>query len=154
MGAMILLNGELLGNATDQFLRYEFSVGRLLRPAAELNELRVVFGAELGINCEGRWTRSNEIDWAPNMPTKDRFVGRSTFGFGIWKSVYLLPVPARTAAITQLVPHTFYAGGHPTTMLRDANHSGFVVNVTVRLWAPGIPCWGILICRCVRVAMS
>ena len=42
------------------------------------------------------------------------------FGFGIWKSVYLVPLPAGTAAFSQLVVHPVYAGGHPTTMLTDA----------------------------------
>ena len=133
MGAMISLNGKFLGNATDQFLRYIFPVGPLLKPAGEANELSVTFGAELGIDCEGRWTRSNQIDWAPRMPTSDPFQKRSTFGFGIWKSVYLLPV--QTAAITQLICHTYYAGGHPTSILGDADHKGFEVNVTAELWA-------------------
>ena len=87
MGAMITLNGHKLGNVSDQFLRYTFPVGPLLRPAGQPNELSVVFGAELGIDCQGRWTRSNQIDWAPRMPTSDPFTKRSTFGFGIWKSV-------------------------------------------------------------------
>ena len=33
-------------------------------------------------------------------------------GFGIWKSVYVVEVPVQSVAITQFVPHTFYAGGH------------------------------------------
>ena len=60
MGAMIALNGHQLGNASDQFLRYTFPVGPLLKPAGQPNELSVVFGAELGIDCQGRWTRSNQ----------------------------------------------------------------------------------------------
>ena len=84
----------------------------------------------------GRFTFSTAIDWSPQMLTTDR-QGRATFGFGIWKSVYLLPLPAATGVgITQVVPHTFYAGGHPTTLLSDANHAGFDVNVTVDLFAP------------------
>ena len=136
MGAMISLNGQPLGNASDQFLRYDFPVGPLLKPTGQQNELVVVFGAELGIDCQGRWTRSNQIDWAPRMPTTDSFTKRSTFGFGIWKSVYVLPVPKGSAAITQLISHTFYAGGHPTSMLTDDSHKGFNVNVTVELWGP------------------
>ena len=134
MGAMISLNGRALGNASDQFLRYTFPVGALLKPAGQPNELTVVFGAELGIDCQGRWTRSNEIDWAPRMPTTDPFTKRSTFGFGIWKSVYVIPVANGSAAITHVISHTFYAGGHPTTMLSDDSHKGFVVNVTTELW--------------------
>jgi beta-galactosidase/beta-glucuronidase len=76
------------------------------------------------------------------MLTKDmhaqpvgKVVNRSTFGFGIWKSVYLLPMPAPSApVITQLVSHTFYAGGHPTTMLTDSDHKGFRLEATVELF--------------------
>ena len=35
----------------------------------------------------------------------------------------------------QLISHTFYAGGHPTTMLTDSSHKGFDINVTAELWA-------------------
>ena len=52
---------------------------------------------------------------------------RTTFGFGIWKSVYVLPVAEGSAAIAQLVPHTFYAGGHPIVRLEDGAHKGFDV---------------------------
>jgi beta-mannosidase len=137
MGAMIKLNGHPLGNATDQFLRYVFEVGPMLKPAGAQNILTVVFGADHRLNCAGRWTRSNQIDWAPVMSTTEKCAPspgpkhhavRDTFGFGIWKSVYLLPVPS--AAITQLISHTYYAGGHPTSILSDSNHSGFDVNVT------------------------
>jgi beta-galactosidase/beta-glucuronidase len=56
---------------------------------------------------------------------------RDTFGFGIWKSVYLVPVAS--VAIAQLVSHTYYAGGHPTSILSDTSHRGFDVNVTAEL---------------------
>lgn len=89
----------------------------------------------LGIDCEGRYTHSNQIDWAPVMPTVDHIspfkpnlIGpRSTFGFGISKSVYLVPLQYKAAAIVSLVPHTFYAGGHPTQALTDETHAGFEV---------------------------
>ena len=66
MGAMIALNGHLLGNATDQFLRYVFEVGPLLKPAGAENVLTVAFGADENLNCDGRWTRSNQIDVRPS----------------------------------------------------------------------------------------
>ena len=100
---------------------------QLLVTDGTLNELAVTFGAELQIDCGGRFTLSSQIDWAPRMVTNDSFTGRSTFGFAIWRSVYLLPVP--DAAITQLIPHTFYAGGHPIALLEDENHAGFRVVV-------------------------
>jgi hypothetical protein len=89
MGAMIALNGQPLGNATDQFLRHIFPVGSLLKKTGN-NTLTVTFGDELRIDCGGRYTYSSEIDWAPTMLTKDmhakpvgKVVNRSTFGFGI-----------------------------------------------------------------------
>lgn len=72
-----------------------------------------------------RYTHSANIDWAPRMTTVDP-AGKAKkqpewhfFGFGIWKSVYLVPLPAGSAAFSQLVVHPAYAGGHPTTMLTD-----------------------------------
>ena len=151
MGATLELNGErlttttepLLGNVTgaaDQFLRYTFPVARLLHAAGgPANVLTATFGVAQNDNpgtSNGRFTFSTSIDWSPQMLTTDR-EGRATFGFGLWKSVYLLPVPGpRGVAITQVVPHTFYAGGHPTTMLTDADHAGFDVNVTIDIFAP------------------
>ena len=108
-----------LGNvsgATDQFLRYAFPVSHLLRPATHGNTtaakagshgstnantnanannvLTVTFGVaenESPGTSNGRFTFSTSIDWAPVMLTTTR-QGRATFGFGLWKSVYLLPV--------------------------------------------------------------
>ena len=67
MGAMIALNGQPLGNASDQFLRYVFEVGALLKPAGAQNVLTVAFGADDKLNCDGRWTRSNQIDVRPPL---------------------------------------------------------------------------------------
>ena len=49
--------------------------------------------------------------------------------------MYLVPVPQSTAAITQVVPHTYYQGGHPTAILSDDNHAGFVVTVAVDIYS-------------------
>jgi beta-mannosidase len=148
MGATLALNGEpltttinpLLGNVTgaaDQFLRYVFPVGHMLRPAGASNLLTATFGVEeddrLPGTSGGRFTFSTGIDWAPQMLTHDR-QGRPTFGFGLWKSVYLLPLP-HGLALTHLVPLTFYAGGHPTSRLSDTDHAGFVVNITIDLYS-------------------
>ena len=145
MGATFELNGKpltttinsLLGNvtgATDQFVRYVFPVGHLLRPVA--NVLTATFGVEENDRpgtSNGRFTFSDAIDWAPTMLTSDR-QGKATFGFGLWKSVYLLPLP-HGLALTHLVPLTFYTGGHPVSRLSDSDHAGFVVNVTVDLYS-------------------
>jgi hypothetical protein len=50
MGAMIALNGHVLGNATNQFVRYVFPVGPLLKPAGGENVLTVTFGSLLGMS--------------------------------------------------------------------------------------------------------
>jgi hypothetical protein len=154
--AHLMQNGVFLGNATDQFIRYTFGVTAMdakgvklgtaaaLHPAAAraVNTLTVTFGAELGIDTGGRFTHSAEIDWAPTMTTQECFGPGakscvSTFGFGIWKSVYVVPVAHSSASITHLVPHTFYAGGHPTTMLTDDTHAGFEVRVKIELAVSG-----------------
>ena len=129
MGATITLNGQPLGNATNQFMRYVFPV-----QLEASNVLEVTFGDCLGIDTGGRFTYSSQIDWAPTMLTKQG--GRSTFGFGIWKSVYVVAVPAATAAISQFIPHTFFQGGHPTAIIADGAHAGFEIKASAELWAP------------------
>ena len=49
--------------------------------------------------------------------------------------MYVLPVVAGGAAITQFVPHTFYAGGHPVSHLADGAHQGFDVHCRIELWS-------------------
>jgi hypothetical protein len=62
--------------------------------------------------------------------------GSSTFSKGMWKSVYLSAVPNGGAAITQLVPLTYYNGAYPTAPLTDATHAGFTLKVRAHMWAP------------------
>ena len=50
--------------------------------------------------------------------------------------MYLLPVPPQGVALTQLVLHTFYAGGHPTSILSDSSHEGFELRARVVMWSP------------------
>ena len=57
-GAMVSLNGEALGNATDHFLRYTYLVR--LKPSG--NVLSLSFGAALKVNTAGRYTRSGQTD--------------------------------------------------------------------------------------------
>jgi hypothetical protein len=66
MGAMIKLNGVWLGNATDQFLRYQFMLNASLLAPTD-NVLSVSFGGELMIATGARFTGSGQIDWAPDM---------------------------------------------------------------------------------------
>lgn len=132
-GAMVSLNGVALFNATDQFLRYT----RPVTLKSSGNVLSLAFGAVLRIDTAGRFTDSQRIDWAPAQLTREIVrprLERDTFGFGIWKSIYLLPVAPGSAAIAQFVPHTFYAGGHPITRLADDEHKGFDVHCRIELW--------------------
>jgi len=138
MGANISLNGVPLGAAVDQFLRYELSAkaaGAKLLSGTNANVLTVSFDPSINVNgrfmaCTGGW------DWAPYSNTKQSSTGGDarTFSKGIWKSVYIATVTS--AAITALVPHTFYNGTFPTQPLQDGNHAPFVVQVRVHLWAP------------------
>ena len=47
--------------------------------------------------------------------------------------MYLTTV--RAAAITHVVPHTFYQGEYPMEPLGDGSHEGFQVRTAVHLWA-------------------
>ena len=99
MGAQVFVNGKFMGNATNSYRRYVFDLDTSQLLGAKPNLLEIRFGAELGINCQGRYTHSNQIDWAPVMPTTDplspeacnppstnpnctRWGDRATFGFG------------------------------------------------------------------------
>jgi hypothetical protein len=99
MGAMIFVNDVFLGNATNAYRRYVFYLNSSQLRHTKPNQLEIRFGAMLEINCEGRYTHSNQIDWAPVMPTTDplspeacnppssnpkctRWGDRATFGFG------------------------------------------------------------------------
>ena len=152
MGSMIFVNGVLLGNTSNAYRRYTFTLdSSALRHGDDGNELAIHFGADLGISADGRYTHAQQIDWAPVQPTTDKqsaqrppWGPRATFGFAIWKSVYLVPLEGRAeAVITHLVPHTFFAGGHPTSLLTTSSHAGFEVVSGVELYCPGDePCKG------------
>eukprot|EP01050_Picozoa_sp_SAG11_P014087 SAG11_NODE_1701_length_4423_cov_2.759713_2_plen_717_part_00 len=137
MGATISLNGVQLGVARNQFVRHRYDVTKQLRPAGSSNTLRLSFNNS--INTAGRFMAcSGQADWAPYSNTFQAGgtpPGRPmpTFSFGIVKSVYLAPV-ARVA-ITDLVPHVFYRGSHPTTILTPSTQGDFEVHVTVHVWA-------------------
>jgi len=138
MSASISLNGFLLGNAINQFVRYIFDVpAKILKSGADANILTVIF--DDSIPTEGRWMGcSGGWDWAPYSYTSLNISSGSinTFSKGIWKSVYLLEVPFGSAALTYVTPHTKYLGKYPTEPLVDGDHGGFMVNVTTHLWVP------------------
>ena len=142
MGATVSLNGRVLGQATDQFLRYEYPLeaadlaprrgeGESEGEVRAAHELRVSFARD--IDCGGRWMAcTGGWDWAPYTYTTQE--GALTFTKGLWKSVYITTVA--TAAITHLVPHVFYQGAYPAAPLQAGRHADFEVRATVHLWAP------------------
>ena len=90
MGARVSLNGRVLGETSDQFLRYEFDISEAV--AAGQNTLELLFDPAIAtagrfMPCTGGW------DWAPWSHTNDS-VGAPTFSKGIVGSVYVLPVHA------------------------------------------------------------
>ncbi|CAE7271945.1 MANBA, partial [Symbiodinium pilosum] len=132
MGAVIQVNGKVLGTATSQFIRYTFDLSpEDLRDG--LNKLEVVFDRSIRVGgrfmaCSGGW------DWAPYTNTLQE--GATTFSYGIWKHVYLVYTPKGSASITHVVPHVFFNGAYPVEALVDGKHAGFNVKVKVFLSAP------------------
>ena len=106
MGATVELNGERLGALQNQFLRYNFSVGHLLKRTA--NVLRVAFAASTNaLNFEGRFQAcSGGWDWAPYSTTATAQAD-PTFSRGIVRDVYLVPV--KYAVLAHVVPLITYA---------------------------------------------
>ena len=144
MGATIRVDGNIIGNATDQFRRLSFDV------APGRHTLQVVFDPRIEVDgrfmaCTGGW------DWAPYTSTYQRGGGgksepqtsqAATFTLGITKSVYVVniaPPPQLTprqppvpVAITYFVPTVFYDGAsHPVAPLEDGRHAGFTGGVYV-----------------------
>eukprot|EP01046_Picozoa_sp_COSAG06_P002943 COSAG06_NODE_108_length_23594_cov_43.013450_12_plen_1117_part_00 len=130
MGANIKLNGKVVGQTTDQFLRYEFPLdGTLLQAGVGANTLTVEF--DPSIDCQGRWMAcTGGWDWAPYTNTKS--FGKATFSKGVWRSVYIAEVTA--VAIKHVVPQITYLGEYPTAPLSEGTHGGFKVDVKVHLW--------------------
>jgi beta-galactosidase/beta-glucuronidase len=131
MGANVKLNGKVIGQTTDQFLRYEFPLdGTLLQAGDDANTLTVEF--DPSIDCHGRWMAcTGGWDWAPYTNTKSS-EGIPTFSKGIWRSVYVAEVTA--VAIKHVVPQITYLGEYPTTSLSEGTHGGFKVAVKAYLW--------------------
>lgn len=65
MGANITLNGQPVGTAVDQFLRYQFDVTKLLKSGT--NELSVTFDFEIDVG--GRYMACTGGILRNNMPT-------------------------------------------------------------------------------------
>ncbi|CAE8627680.1 unnamed protein product [Polarella glacialis] len=133
MGAEVWLNGQMLGTAQDQFLRYVFPLSAEALLASNTLEVRFPGGAER-IDTQGRFSAcTGGWDWAPYTDTREASTNANTFSLGITGHVMLVPV--ERAAIQHVVPQVFYNGPYPTTALKDREHGGFDVAVTVHLWA-------------------
>eukprot|EP01060_Flectonema_neradi_P008387 TRINITY_DN159_c8_g1_i1.p1 TRINITY_DN159_c8_g1~~TRINITY_DN159_c8_g1_i1.p1 ORF type:complete len:941 (+),score=169.32 TRINITY_DN159_c8_g1_i1:61-2823(+) len=122
MSASISVNGKKVGQALDQFLRYEFVIDNV---KVGDNTIEVKFdGGEL----DGRWMAcTGGWDWAPYTQTFNQ--GALTFSYGIWKSVYV--VAMGPAVLTHVTPQTYYLGDYPVEPLTDGNHGGFKVSVRI-----------------------
>ena len=79
----------------------------------------------------------SSLQWAPYAASYQKTAtGATTFSKGISKSVDLVSVPVGGAAITHVVPQSFYNGAYPTAPLTDATHGGFTLKVRLHMWAP------------------
>ena len=143
MGASVSINGVLLGNATDQFLRYTWilseehlSKGKMIetrnkgqRLLHRLHKLSISFEPSIGVDgrftaCSGGW------DWAPYSQAGDT-QGRHVFTFGIAKPIYI--VPFHHLVISRVVPKIYYLGPHPRSPMLDGPLADFSVLLEVHL---------------------
>lgn len=136
MGATIKLNGKTLGVATDQFVKYNFSIAKHILAHVDDSgqplDLKLEVSFDRSTNgrfmaCSGGW------DWGPYSTTYQS--EDHTLTFGISKNVYVLPVASGRAIITDVVPEIFYNAPHPITRLGDGQHAGFTVRTRVYLWS-------------------
>lgn len=133
MGAAISLNGHVLGNTTNQHLRYTFEVAALLVGGSNTVVVRFDRSIETGgrfMGCSGGWDR------APYSRMRDSG-GRAEWTRGITGSVYLAATAANAMAIDALSPSILFNGAPPTAVLKDDGTHSFGVNVTVHLAAKG-----------------
>ena len=139
MGARVELDGQLLGVATDQFLRYTFPILAATTTATTTRVLTVTF--DRSIEVLGRFMGSTGgWDWAPLSSSAIKGAGPSarqpTFSLGIWKSIYVATTAAGGASILHAAPHVFWAGG-PTPARKLPGAAGpFRVSTRVFLRAP------------------
>ena len=121
MGATVLVNDVVLGNVTDQFLRYTFVLDQsvlsrdwLASNNQKQHRLSLVFNPTLPTSgrfmaCSGGW------DWAPYSHAGDER-GSSLWTFGVVKPVYI--VREKAVSITHVVPRIYHVGErHPRQRL-------------------------------------
>ena len=143
MAADVTLNGQVVGAASSQHLRYAFAVGAALAAPGGANELAVAFPPTVSDTrndagrfqgCSGGW------DWSPysNETTGRTPKGIRTLSKGIARSVYLAHVApaAAAAAIVSVKALVRFLGAYPTAPLSDATAGPWRVDVTIYLLAP------------------
>lgn len=133
MGASLHVNDHhhLLGNVTNQFLRYEFVLSTT--KATTKNTLSITFDPSISTNgrfvgCSGGW------DWAPYIPISDDR-GSRLWTFGIFRELYLVAV--EQVYIAHVVPKVYYTGGHVTIPMVHGPEADFCVLVEVHVISPG-----------------
>jgi len=123
MGATVAVNNVVLGNVTDQFLRFQFVLnddviarGRSVESLALRRDLSTVLPTthqlsltfDPSIPTDGRYMAcSGGWDWAPMTKEGDER-GSRVFTFGIVKPVYI--VKEHFASVTHVVPKVYYLG--------------------------------------------
>lgn len=143
MSADVYVNNVMISGkgVVDQHLRYEFEISHLLFSPGAQNNLSVVFPfpSEDKRNDEGRFmAASGAWDWSPvsNVSTPG---GLPYLSFGIWKSVYIVPV--KTLSLHSLVVHVFYGPSaqpgnstpYPITPLVDDTAGPWTVRATANV---------------------
>lgn len=143
MGATFFWNGGVLGNATNQFSRYSWTIPRdLIQLGLEsstettVHKLTVAFDPSIPTNgrymaCSGGW------DWSLYSRATDER-GSRVFSFGIVKPMYVAAI--ESAAISSVLPQVFYKGAYSRTPLHNGPESDFDIylNVTIRYEAESV----------------
>jgi beta-mannosidase len=139
MGARVKWNNIEMGVATDQFLRYTYTVtNTMLSLCDKHNKHKLSITFDPAINTDGRFAGySGGWDWAAYMPVGDER-GSRVWTFGIYKHMYIVAV--ENAYISHVVPKIYYQGKHPTQPMLDGPEADFYVQVDVHVVFPRRDC--------------
>ena len=147
MAADVFVNGAPVSGAgvVDQHLRYEFEIGHLLvrDGGASSNNLSIVFPfpSADARNDEGRFQAcSGGWDWSQYSNTTSPG-GLPYLSFGVWKSVYIVPVAS--ISLHSMMAQVFYGAAalpgnstpYPLAPLTDATAGPWTVRVVVQVVA-------------------
>lgn len=134
MGAHVIWNGVELGEVTNQFMRYIFSLPTDITMFGQMNEISLRFDSSLVLN--GRFVASAAgWDWmafSKVMMTDPTFGEEGRLTLGLWKSLYIIADPS-PLVITSVVPLVTYLGEYPVSPLIEGQHGGFNVTVTANI---------------------